>query len=136
MNISFNNPAGVAAPAGRYSHVARLDLGSGNGALLFISGQVALGPDGQFVGAGDVVAQAEQVFQNIATLLGAHGASMRDVVKLTTFLTDIADRARIADVRARHFPEGTPPPASTLVAVSALAMPEWLIEIEVVAVAR
>jgi enamine deaminase RidA (YjgF/YER057c/UK114 family) len=132
MSVTFDNPAGVAAPIGSYSHVARIDLGAAT--LLFVSGQVALGPDGQLVGRGDPAAQADQVFANIQAALEAHGAALRDIVKLTTYLTDIAYRAPVAEVRARVM--GDARPTSTLVAVSALATPDYLVEIEAVAVAR
>jgi 2-iminobutanoate/2-iminopropanoate deaminase len=132
MATTFENPSGVAAPIGAYSHVARIDLGQV--ALLFISGQVSLGPDGLLVGAGDAAAQAEQIFKNLQRIMEANGGTMADIVKITTFLTNINDRPRLADVRARYI--GSPPPTSTLVAVSALASPEYLVEIEAVAVVK
>jgi 2-iminobutanoate/2-iminopropanoate deaminase len=130
MTTTFDNPAGVATPIGAYSHVARIELGQV--ALLFISGQVALGPDGTLVGAGDAAAQGRQVFENLRRIMEANGGSMADIVKLTTYLTDINDRPRLAEVRAAFF--GSPPPTSTLVAVTALASPDYLVEIEAVGV--
>ncbi|HEX3453793.1 MAG TPA: RidA family protein [Gaiellaceae bacterium] len=102
------------------------------GDLLFISGCVALDADGKVVGENDVVAQARQVFENIGLCLAAAGASFEDVVKVTTFLTDVRDRGRINPVRQEFF--GDARPASTLVEVSALVIPEFLIEVEAVAV--
>jgi 2-iminobutanoate/2-iminopropanoate deaminase len=102
------------------------------GDLLFVSGCVALDGEGNLVGEGDVVAQARQVFENIGLCLSAAGASFADVVKVTTFLTDIDDRARINPVRQEFF--GGARPASTLVEVSALVLPGFLIEVEAVAV--
>ena len=102
------------------------------GDLLFISGCVALDADGKLVGENNVVAQARQVFENIGLCLTAAGASFADVVKVTTFLTDIRDRGRINPVRQEFF--GDTRPASTLVEVSALVLPEFLIEVEAVAV--
>jgi enamine deaminase RidA (YjgF/YER057c/UK114 family) len=129
MRISMDNPEGVAAPVGRYSHVARVDLAGGS--LLYLAGQCAVGDDGQVVGEGDVAAQAERTLEIIKSLLAAHGATFDDVVHIRTFMTDITGLADYAAVRARYFP-GTPP-ASTTVEVSKLFRPEYLIEIEVTA---
>lgn len=117
---------GLPEPFSHYTDAVR----AGN--LLFVSGCVALDVEGRLVGEGDVVAQARQVFENIRLCLAAAGASFADVVKVTTFLTDIADRARINPVRREFF--GDARPASTLVEVSALVLPEFLIEVEAVAV--
>jgi len=123
------NPAGVAPPAGRYSHAVELALGGGR--LVFVSGQVALDADGRLVGPGDPGMQAEQAFANVAAVLAAAGASPADVVKATIFVTDMGHRAAVA--RARDACFGEPPPASTFVEVSRLAGPEWLVEVEVIA---
>ena len=88
MSTTFSNPEGVATPVGPYSHVARIDLGSV--ALLFISGQVGTDADGNLVGKGDAGAQAEQIHQNLRAILEANGGTLRDIVKLTAFVTDIA----------------------------------------------
>jgi len=117
---------GLPEPFSHYTDAVR----AGN--LLFVSGCVALDGEGQLVGEGDVVAQARQVFENIGLCLSAAGASFSDVVKVTTFLTDIADRGRINPVRQEFF--GNALPASTLVEVSALVLPEFLIEVEAVAI--
>jgi 2-iminobutanoate/2-iminopropanoate deaminase len=116
---------GLAEPFSHYTDAVR----AGN--LLFVSGCVAVDADGKPVGEGDVVAQARQVFANIGLCLAAAGATFADVVKVTTFLTDIDDRGRINPVRQEVF--GDVRPASTLVEVSALVLPEFLIEVEVVA---
>ena len=118
--------AGLAEPFSHYTDAVR----AGN--LLFVSGCVSVDAEGNVVGVGDVVAQARQVFANIRLCLAAAGATFADVVKVTTFLTDIADRARINPVRQEFF--GDARPASTLVEVSALVLPEFLIEVEAVAV--
>jgi 2-iminobutanoate/2-iminopropanoate deaminase len=117
---------GLPEPFSHYTDAVR----AGN--LLFVSGCVAVDADGKLVGEGDVVAQARQVFENIRLCLAAAGATFADVVKVTTFLTDVSDRARINPVREEFF--GPARPASTLVEVSALVMPEFLIEVEAVAV--
>jgi 2-iminobutanoate/2-iminopropanoate deaminase len=116
---------GLAEPMSHYTDAVRV------GDLLFVSGCVAVDASGALVGEGDVVAQARQVFTNIGLCLAAAGAGFGDVVKVTTFLTDVDDRARINPVRQEFFGEARP--ASTLVEVSALVLPELLIEVEAVA---
>jgi 2-iminobutanoate/2-iminopropanoate deaminase len=119
---------GLPEPFSHYTDAVRA------GDLLFVSGCVSVDADGNVVGIGDVVAQARQVFANIGLCLAPAGASFADVVKVTTFLTDIDDRARIDPVRQEVF--GDARPASTLVEVSKLVLPEFLIEVEAVAVVR
>jgi reactive intermediate/imine deaminase len=101
------------------------------GELLFVSGFVPVDGEGRLVGGDDVVAQARQVFANLGVVLAAAGATFADVVKVTVYLTDIADRVRINPVRQEVF--GDARPASTLVEVSALAVPGAKLEIEAVA---
>jgi 2-iminobutanoate/2-iminopropanoate deaminase len=100
------------------------------GDLLFISGCVPVDGNGRLV-AGDVVAQARQVFANIRAVLEAAGAGFADVVKVTVFLVDVDDRRAVNTVRQEVF--GSARPASTLVEVSRLAVPGALIEVEAVA---
>lgn len=84
---------------------------------------------------GILRAQTEQVFKNLEVALAAAGATFADVVKWTTYVVDFkpADRAVIAEVRAR-FLAGNPPPASTLIGVQSLVLPELKIEVEAIAV--
>jgi reactive intermediate/imine deaminase len=103
------------------------------GGFLFISGTLASDVSGAIVGEGDVVAQTEQTFDNIETVLTRLGASLSDVVKIVVYLTDIKDRTAVNSVRARRFGESRP--TSTLVQVAALVHPEALVEIQVVALA-
>ncbi len=117
---------GLPEPFSHYTDAVRA------GDLLFISGCVSIDEHGSVVGEGDVVAQARQVFANIAHVLDAAGASPADVVKVTLYLVDIDDRARINPVRQEFFGEARP--ASTLVEVSKLVLPEFLLEVEAVAV--
>jgi 2-iminobutanoate/2-iminopropanoate deaminase len=117
---------GLPEPFSHYTDAVRA------GDLLFVSGCVAVDEHGDVVGEGDVVAQARQVFANIGLVLAAAGATFADVAKVTTFLVDIDDRTRINPVRQEVFGEARP--ASTLVEVSALVLPELLIEVEAVAV--
>ena len=116
---------GLADPISHYTDAVRA------GDLLFVSGFVPVDGDGQLVGGDDVVAQTRQVFANLAAVLAAAGATFADVVKVTVYLTDIDDRARINPVRQEIFRETRP--ASTLVEVSALATPGAMVEIDAVA---
>lgn len=104
------------------------------GSLLFVSGQAAVGEDGAVVGTGDFDAQAEQTFRNLARVLDAGGSSLADVVKVTIYLTDMSNFEKIVELRGRWFTR--PWPADTIVEVSALALPELMIEIEAIALAR
>jgi 2-iminobutanoate/2-iminopropanoate deaminase len=119
---------GTPAPTGPFAP-ATLARGT---RILSISGQVAQGPDGSVVGAGDAEEQARQCLRNLDDLLTAAGASKTDVVKITVFLTDMADRAAVARARTEYF--GDHRPASTLVEISALVTPELKVEIEATAV--
>ncbi len=115
----------LAEPISHYTDAVRA------GDLLFVSGFVPVDAEGSLVGDNDVVAQARQVLANLGTVLAAAGATFADVVKVTVYLTDIADRVRINPVRQEFF--GQARPASTLVEVSALAVPGAKLEIEAVA---
>lgn len=123
------NPDAVAVPLkSYYSNCVRSDAGP----LLWISGQVALDADGKLVGADDLRAQAVQVLENIKAILADSDATMDDIVKVTVYVTDIRAFNDIADIRERYFPKDGP--ASVICEVSALAWPEFMIEIEAVAV--
>ena len=111
----------------------RLAQGYCVGELLFISGQAAIGGDGQLVGVGNFDAQAEQVFANLERVLRAGGSSLENVIKVTIFLRDMSNFSKIVELRGRYF---TPPyPADTIVEVTSLYSPEALLEIEAIAVA-
>ena len=120
------NPPGVHTPQANYVHVTRL------GNTLYISGQLGLDSDGNLVGPGDAEAQAEQCYRNIKTIIEHCGGTMDDIVKITQYLTDLAYRPLVARPRDKYL--GTPGPASTLVVVKGLAAPEYLVEIEALAV--
>lgn len=120
-------PDGVF-PAAQYSHVVM-----GTGRLVAVAGQIALDEDGKLVGEGDPEAQARQVFENLRRCLAAAGASFDDVVKLTYFVTDMAHMPAIRAARAEHIPDDRLPAASA-VQVAALVRPEFLLEIEALAV--
>jgi enamine deaminase RidA (YjgF/YER057c/UK114 family) len=83
------NPDNIAAPAARYSHAVRIALG--DGAVVFTSGVIAVDPTGAFVGAGDIRAQTERIFENLRVILDANGASFSDVIKITTYMTDLTE---------------------------------------------
>jgi len=102
------------------------------GGFLHVSGIVAVDGEGRLVGGDDVVAQTRQVFENMRAVLEAAGCGFEDVVKVTVFLTDVDDRARINPVRVEVF--GSARPASTLVEVPRLAVEGARVEIECVAV--
>jgi reactive intermediate/imine deaminase len=121
--------AGQPEPLSHYTDAVRAD-----GPLLFVSGVVPVDEAGRLVGGDDIVAQARQVFANMGAVLAAGGATFADVVKVTVFLTDVDDRARINTVRQEVFGEARP--ASTLLEISALAVPGAKIEVEAVAVVR
>lgn len=124
------NPGTLSTPTG-YTHVVE----ARGGRTLYISGQVALDSAGQLVGAGDFRAQVEQVFRNLQRALASAGASFDDVVKINIFVTDASQVTALREVRSRYM-SANALPASTFVQVTALARPEWLVEIEAIAVAR
>lgn len=121
------NPPTLAAPTG-YTHVVEV---AGAARTVYIAGQVAYNERREVVGVGDMAAQTEQVYRNLEAALAAAGASFTDVVKMTTYITDMSQAQAARAVRARYFGETLP--ASTLVEVTALAQPDLMIEIEVVA---
>ncbi|GGC49379.1 RidA family protein [Chelatococcus reniformis] len=102
---------------------------------IYTAGQVAIDEHGALVGAGDLAAQTKQVMRNVGLALAAAGAGYADVVKITTYVVNYRPEHRVIVGQARApFFADRPPPASTLVGVSALALPEWLVEIEAIAV--
>jgi reactive intermediate/imine deaminase len=111
----------------------RLSQGFRVGDLLLISGQAAIDEHGGLVGVGDFDAQAEQTFRNLRRVLEAGGSGLDRVVKVTIFLTDMANFPKIVELRAKWFT--SPYPADTIVEVTSLALPELEIEIEAIAVA-
>jgi enamine deaminase RidA (YjgF/YER057c/UK114 family) len=100
--------------------------------ILFLSGQVAYTADGSPAFRGDFKAQARGAYESIKALVESQGATMNHIVKITTYVTDMRYRVDLAPIREEFF--GKKGPASTLVEISALAHPDWLIEIEAIAV--
>ena len=101
------------------------------GGFLYVSGMLPFDANGDLVGAGDVARQTEQVLDNVGDVLRAAGATFDDVVRVGVYLLNMADRPAVNTVRRRYF--GDARPAATLVEVSALAIPDALVEIEAVA---
>jgi 2-iminobutanoate/2-iminopropanoate deaminase len=110
-----------------YSHVV---VAEGR-RMIFVAGQLARDRDGNIVGKGDMRAQMRQVGENLKTALAAAGATLNDLVKTTTFVTDIDEFFRHADVRMEYF--GAALPTSTTVEVRRLAHPDLLVEVEAIA---
>jgi 2-iminobutanoate/2-iminopropanoate deaminase len=125
--VKRTNPPMLSKPTG-YTHVVEV---TGPAKMVYISGQIALDKDGNVVGAGNMKAQAEQVFKNLEAALTAAGAKFSDVVKMNMFTTDVDQIAAIREVRSRYFGDTTP--ASTLVQIVHLARPEFMLEVEVIA---
>lgn len=123
------NPESLPAPAG-YSQIVQVAAGT----TLYISGQVSLDENGDLVGEGDFRAQTRQVFNNLVRALHATGATPSDLVRIGIYVVD-HDAAKLAVVRAvRDQILGVDhPPASTLLGVAALALPELMIEVDALA---
>ena len=110
-----------------YSHAVRM------GDLIFVAGEVPRDRNGDLVGKGDVRAQTEQVFENLKAVLESAGSGLDKVGKVTVLTTSLAYRPIIHEIRSRVFQEVGHLPASTLAVVTSLADPDWLVEIEAVA---
>ena len=126
--VKRTNPPELTKPTG-YTHIVEV---TGPAKTVYISGQIAYDKEGKVVGAGDMKAQAEQVFKNLQTALGAAGAKFSDVVKMNSYITDMSKAQAVRDVRARYFADAVP--ASTFVEVKGLVRPELMLEIEMIAV--
>jgi enamine deaminase RidA (YjgF/YER057c/UK114 family) len=116
------------SPVG-YSHIAEVTSGK----LVFISGQVALDRNGDLIGRDDYTAQTKQIFENLKLALGSAGGTMQDVIKLNYYCTDMSHMPEIRAVRDNYL-NREKYPVSTAVGVTRLARPEFLVEIEAVAV--
>ena len=114
------------------SHFSQAVAIPSKGVMVFVSGMTARCPDGKIAGIGDIEEQARQVCENIKSALEAAGGSMDDVCRVDVYLRNIGDGERVNKVRREFF--RSPPPASTLVEVSKLASPEFLVEISAIAV--
>ena len=101
------------------------------GDWLYISGQIALDPDGNVVGKGDMRAQSQRVFENIEAILQQAGGALDNLVRITAYLTDMSRYTEYNEVRTKFL--GTCPPASTTIQVSGLAFEGLLVEVDAVA---
>ena len=127
-------PKGFGAPLGMYSHGVVASAGE----LVVVAGQVGMTATGE-VAAGDVVAQTKQAFENVRSVIEAGGCSMRDVVRLQTFLTRAEDISGFMKARSEIFPQYFPDrvyPPNTLLVIHQLVRPDLLVEIEAIAVRR
>jgi 2-iminobutanoate/2-iminopropanoate deaminase len=115
--------AGLSEPLSHYTDAVRW------GDMLFVSGIAPLDREGRLVG-DSAAAQTRQIFENMKRILDAAGASFRDVLRVTVYLTDVNDRKAINPVRQEYF--GDVRPASTLIEVSDLAVPGMKVEIEAI----
>jgi enamine deaminase RidA (YjgF/YER057c/UK114 family) len=129
MNKEFITPNTLATPVG-YSHIAIVQ----GGKIILISGQIPLNAQNQLVGKDDLAAQTQQVFENLKTALETVGATFADVLKLTYFIVNykLEYRPVVLNIRDQYVSLENPP-ASTLLGVQSLALPEILIEIEAIA---
>jgi enamine deaminase RidA (YjgF/YER057c/UK114 family) len=126
----FFNPPALNPPNG-FTHV----VAATGGKTIHVSGQVSVDAKGEVVGKGDFRAQVERTFENLKVALAAAGATFKDVVKVTYFVVGLKPEyvPIVREVRKKYL-DAQNPAASTLVGVAALVVPDWLIEIEVVAV--
>ena len=125
--VTYMNPGGIADPSpSGFTAVVK----AGN--TVYIAGMVAQDENGNVIGEGDAEAQTRQIWHNISVAVAAAGGSLADIVKTTTYVTGIEHGAAVRRVRGELFPEN--PPTSTLLVVSELANPAYVVEIESIAV--
>jgi enamine deaminase RidA (YjgF/YER057c/UK114 family) len=130
MTKEIFSPATLPPPVG-YSHIAKVNKGT----MIYLAGQVSSDASGKLVGEGNFEAQAEQVFRNLKIAVEAAGGTMADIVKMNIYLVAEVGQDEVPKMRAirDRYVNKEKPPASTLVVVSRLARPGWLIEIEAIA---
>ena len=127
-NFQILNPATMPKPVG-YSQMAMVK----GGTVVFISGQVALDKSGNVVGKDEFRLQVEQVFENLKAAVEAAGGTFNDVIKLNSYFTDFSHLSEFRQARDRYVNPANPP-ASTAIQVQKLVRPEFMIEVEAVAV--
>jgi enamine deaminase RidA (YjgF/YER057c/UK114 family) len=130
MERRILNPKSLHTPFSAYSHGIMID---GASRLIFCAGQVAGDRKGNIIGKGDFDAQGEQVFANLRDVLAEAGASLSDVVKATIFVVGQEYAQPGRDLCGRHW-DAENPPANTLVVCQALADPDFLVEVQAIAV--
>jgi 2-iminobutanoate/2-iminopropanoate deaminase len=119
------NPTEMGTPVAAYSH------GIDAGQMVFVAGQVAMGPDGGIVGAGDVAEQTRQVIRNVEAVLRAAGSSLADVVSTTVYVRDFDRYAEYNEAYAEMFGSNRPARATVQ---AGLVRDDWLVEIQAIAV--
>ncbi len=130
--VRFSNPSTIAKPLSTYSQMAEVT----GGKTIYIAGQVAVDASGQLVGANDFRSQVEQVFKNIKAAIEAAGGDMSSLVKTNYYCAEAVDPSQIPalrEIRDKYINIAVPP-TSTFVVVKRLARPEYLLEVEAVAV--
>jgi 2-iminobutanoate/2-iminopropanoate deaminase len=133
----ISNPVTMFQPTNGYSMIAEVPLGNG-AKMLYISGQVAIDKAGNLVGKDDFHAQLEQVFANLKSAVEATGGDFHDIIKLNYFCAESVDPSQVPAVRQvrDRYVNTANPPTSTFVFVKRLVRPEWMIEVEAVAVVK
>jgi len=128
------NPETMAKPTVGYSQVAEV----GEGKIVYIAGQIALDKSGNLVGKDDLRAQVQQVFENLKAAVEASGGDFHNVIKLNYYCVASVDPGQMAVVREVRdkYVNTANPPTSTFVFVERLVRPEWLIEVDAVAVVK
>jgi enamine deaminase RidA (YjgF/YER057c/UK114 family) len=130
--VTYVNPPGACPAQGLYSHVSVVPGGS---ELVFVAGQLAVGTDGEVVGAGDFAQQFQQVYQNLGDVLRGIDAGWDDITQFRTYLVSPDDIAPFMTERADLFPKlfsTSDYPPNTLLIVSRLVKAEFLLEVEAV----
>ena len=127
MAKQYLNPDTIASPGGNYTHVVKVDN------TAYIAGQISLALDGSVVGKGDAEAQVRQVWHNVEAAVKSVGGTLQNIVKTTTYVTNIEHAAAVRKVRQELF-RSLNPPSSTLLVISELALPDLMVEIESIAV--
>ena len=122
----YKNPDTMSRPAG-YTHVVKVDQ------TVYIAGQVSVDADGTVVGKGDPEAQVRQIWRNLGAAVQSVGGTLQNIVKTTTYITSTDYMGAVRKVRDEVH-QGSNPPTSTLLVVSALANPDFMVEIEAIAV--
>ena len=119
----------IRQPSGHFSHAIAAEA---KGRLVFISGMTARRADGTIAGIGDIEAQTRQVCENLKNAVEAAGGTLDDVCRVDVYVRNLEHFETIHNVRREYFK--APPPASTMVAVSGFTSPDYLIEINAIAV--
>jgi len=125
MTKEIITPVNVCRARG-YSHAIKI------GNTIYVAGQTATDEEGNLVGKGDMTVQTERAYENIKRVLEAAGATMTDIVMLNIYCRDLDGYAKTGEVRRKYF--GNHFPAATATEVNRLMNPDWLIEVEAVAV--